>query len=91
MARWDEIEKMEEGPEKNELTENFVEKQRALTNKNEATIYDAINTLTRDELKKELRAMREDSSAAEEKESEPPTTTTSANKLTGSDKKTAAR
>jgi hypothetical protein len=46
--------------------------------------------LTIDKLKKELRAMREESSAAEEKESEPPTpttTTTSANKLTGSDKK----
>jgi|GEM_PF-1100019 len=102
VKRWDEIEKMEEGPEKNELTENFAEKQRALTNKNEATIYDAINTLTRDELEKELRAMGEESLAAEEpameeessadekKDSEPPTpttTTTSANKLTVSVKK----
>jgi Leucine-rich repeat (LRR) protein len=43
--RWDEIEKIEEGPKKNELTENFVKEQKALTNKNEAIIYDAINTL----------------------------------------------
>ncbi len=84
---------MKEGPEKDELTKNFVKEQKALMNKNEATIYEAINTLTRDKLKKELRAMGEASSAAEEKEndftSEPPkiATTTSANKLTGSDKK----
>ena len=36
-VRWEEIENMKEGPEKDELTKNFVKEQKALMNKNETT------------------------------------------------------